>query len=92
VAYEAPPTTTGGTTELGKDTASAPQYVPSLTRGIKKLITPACSGGASHTAGIYATAWHHALPTLDKAASAHMWTDTGVTWAQLKLTLKARWG
>jgi hypothetical protein len=50
------------------------------------------SAGQFAQNGIYAKAWDETLPTLDKAASCHMFCDHDITWKQVTLTMKARWG
>ena len=67
-------------------------FVPNLTQALKKRMKQRCSAGQFTEAGIYASAWHAALPTLDKQSSSFMWRTTRVTARQRLLTLKARWG
>ena len=69
-----------------------PRYVTSLTKGIKDAVKGKASAGQFAKAGIYASAWEDALPTLDKGVSCHMFADAAVTWKQVTLTMKARWG
>jgi hypothetical protein len=68
------------------------RMVASLSRGITKPLMATCSGGGFHTQGIYAQAWHAALPSLNKEANARLWTSPSITTRQLQLTIKARYG
>ncbi len=70
----------------------APRYVANLTQAVKALVRPTWSAGQFAKSGVYASAWHTAVPMLNRAMTASMWTDKQVTWRQVKLAMKARWG
>jgi ribonuclease HI len=69
-----------------------PRYVSSLRDGIKKIIGPKASGGATANTGIYGCAWEKAVPTLHQPSSFHFWKDSQVPQRLKNLTFKARWG
>jgi ribonuclease HI/exonuclease III len=68
------------------------QYVSNLSEGVKRIVTPAHSGGDTAHLGIYAHAWRMALPTLHRPSSFSMWKNSHVTHRQRVLVMKARWG
>ena len=68
------------------------RFVSSLSKGVKKIAKAVASAGQFAQTGVYAQAWTAALPTLDRASCGGMFTDPGITWRQVTLTMKARWG
>jgi len=67
-------------------------YLSNLNSAAKQILLPLWSAGSFSCKGVYAEAWHKALPCLDKVSSAYFWTAPNVTYKQRRLTFAARWG
>jgi ribonuclease HI len=79
-------------TKKQKSAEPRPRYLSNLGKAARTAVAPTAAAGPFQDKGLYATLWTKARPTHDGETSGSFLRDPGVTWAQKRKTMLARWG